>query len=378
MSYKPLRITFLITSLEYGGRQTQLIRIGTKLKRLGWTIEVVSMCSPQAFTEELKDRGIPVFSLNMQRGVPDFRAIWKLAKILNQSQPHILHSHLVHANLLARITRLLVRVPVLISTAGNINEGGRWREIAYRLTDPLCDLTTNVSKAATEWYVQVGAVPAHKITFIPNSIEPEHFFSNPQWREFIRDELELKGKFVWLAIGRLEEQKDYPTMLRAFAQISRQLPQTLLLVVGKGSLQNNLEALTKELGLHEKVRFLGIRNDIAKIMNAADAYVMSSAWEGMPGVLLEASAVGLPIVATDVGGNREVVLDGKSGFLVPSQNSQALAEAMQQLITLSDSERQQIGKVGRNYVIANYSLTEGVKRWENLYRELVRRYQITL
>ncbi|HBY77568.1 MAG TPA: glycosyl transferase family 1, partial [Cyanobacteria bacterium UBA11148] len=211
-----------------------------------------------------------------------------------------------------------------------------------------------------------------------NSIEPEHFFSNPQWREFIRDELELKGKFVWLAIGRLEEQKDYPTMLRAFAQISRQLPQTLLLVVGKGSLQNNLEALTKELGLHEKVRFLGIRNDIAKIMNAADAYVMSSAWEGMPGVLLEASAVGLPIVATDVGGNREVVLDGKSGFLVPSQNSQALAEAMQQLITLSDSERQQIGKVGRNYVIANYSLTEGVKRWENLYRELVRRYQITL
>ena len=83
-------------------------------------------------------------------------------------------------------------------------------------------------------------------------------------------------------------------------------------------------------------------------------------------------------MATDVGGNREVVLDGKSGFLVSSQNSQALAEAMQQLIILSDSERQQMGKIGRNYVIANYSLTEGVKRWENLYRELVRRYQITL
>ncbi len=117
------------------------------------------------------------------------------------------------------------------------------------------------------------------------------------------------------------------------------------------------------------MRFLGLRRDIPEMMNAVDAYLMSSAWEGTPSVLLEASAVGLPIVATDVGGNREVVLDGKSGFLVPSKNSEALAGAMQRLMELPEFERRRMGMVGRGHVVANYSLERCVARWEELYRD---------
>ena len=363
------RITFLITSLDYRGAETQLVNLAIQLRTLGWTVQVVSMIPPLAFTEELAAADIPVASLGMRKGVPDPRAIWRLAKLLRQWQPQVLHSYAVHANILARVMRLFMRVPVLISSVRNIYEGGRWREIAIGLTDPLCDLTTHVCKAGVERYVQVGAVPANKILFMPNSVDPERFLPNRESRERIRRELNLEEKFVWLAVGCIEEQKDYPNMLRAFAQVSRQFPETLLLICGKGSLQDRVGILAEELERPNQVRFLGLRRDIPEMMNAVDAYLMSSAWEGTPSVLLEASAVGLPIVATDVGGNREVVLDGKSGFLVPSKNSEALAGAMQRLMELPEFERRRMGMVGRGHVVANYSLERCVARWEELYRD---------
>ena len=106
------------------------------------------MLPPQAFTEELAAAGIPVVTLNMRRGVPDPRAVFRLVKILRQWRPDIVHSHMVHANLLARIARMFYKVPVVISTAHNINEGGRLREVAYRLTDFLSRFDINVSQAA--------------------------------------------------------------------------------------------------------------------------------------------------------------------------------------------------------------------------------------
>ncbi len=361
------RITFLITRLDYGGREVQLVQLASQLKNRGWNVQVVSMISPQAFTDKLAALGIPVHSLGMQRGIPNITAILKLAKIVKNFQPYFLHSHLVHANLLARVTRLFVKVPILISTAGNIKEGKRWREIAYRLTDPWCDLTTNVSKLAVEHYIEAGAVPQDKIVYIPNSVDTDKFAPNPEIRASIRQELSLGEKFTWLAVGRLEKQKDYPTMLKAFAQLSQQFPKSLLLICGQGYLRDQLENLVKELSLQDRVKFLGVRSNIPEIMNGVDGYVMSSAWEGMPGVLLEASATGLPIVATNVSGNREVVLDGKTGFLVPPHNFEVLAKTMQILMELPLSERQKMGQLSREYIVDNYSCEQGVIRWLELY-----------
>ncbi len=125
------QILFLITGLAYGGAETQLVNLATKLKCRGWDVRVVSMLPPQAFVEELKNADIPLVTLNMRRGVADPRAVFRLLKILREWKPDIVHSHMVHANLLARVVRIFCKMPVLISTAHSIDEGGRWREIAY-------------------------------------------------------------------------------------------------------------------------------------------------------------------------------------------------------------------------------------------------------
>jgi len=368
-----MRVMFLITGLAYGGAETQLVNLATSLKKRGWEVRVVSMLSPQTFTEELKEAGIPLSTLNMRRGVADPRAVFRLVKILREWRPDIVHSHMIHANLLARVTRLFYKIPVLISTAHSIDEGGRWREIAYRLTDSLADLTTNVSQAAVERYIRVGAAPKDKIIFVPNGIDTSRFKPDRDtgWR--LRNELGIDNYFVWLAVGRFEAAKDYPNMLQAFKMVVDKKQDTLLLLAGQGSLLEETRKLANELDLEDKVRFLGVRRDVPDLMNAADAYVMSSAWEGMPMVLLEAEACGLPVVATDVGGNSEVILNNKSGYIVPPGDSEALAAAMMKMMALPEAERRAMGRAGRAHIEANYSLERVVDQWEGLYRELLQR-----
>ncbi len=139
-----------------------------------------------------------------------------------------------------------------------------------------------------------------------------------------------------------------------------------------------MEKLAKDLHVSARTKFLGIRRDIPELMNAADAYVMSSAWEGMPMVLLEAHASGLPVVATDVGGNREVVIDGVTGFLVPPKDPEALAQAMLRLIELPEEKRQRMREAARQHILANFSLDRVVDQWEALYRELSAKKGIVL
>ncbi len=362
------KLTFLITTLQFGGAQTLLLNLAICLKQRGWSVNVIYLRPPYDFAQEFGQAEIPVASLGMVKGVPDPRAIWRLAKLLKKYNTRILHSHLFHANILARIVRIIQPVPVVISTMHNIKEGGMWRDKIYRLTDPLCDLTTNVSQAAVARYLSGGAVPANKIKLVPNCVDIHCFSPNPQSKHEVRQELELADQFCWLAVGYLEEQKDYPNMLRAFALVLDQFPNSVLLICGTGPLQSQLKDLATQLNVANKVKFLGIRRDIPKVMNAADAYVMSSAWEGMPIVLLEASSIGLPVVTTDVGGNRDVIKEG-GGFLVPAQQASALAEAMLKVMQLNHAQRTQMGQFSRRETIAHFSIEAGVRQWEKLYGE---------
>jgi len=365
-----LQILFLLTSLAYGGAETQVVRLAIRLKLRGWEVAVASLMPPKAYVEDLEAAGIPVFSLNIRRKLPDPRPVLRLARIIRKWQPDVVHSHMVHANLLARIVRFLAPIPVLICSARSIDEGGRFREVLYRLTDPLCDLTTQVSQAGLERYVRMGAVPRHKIRYIPNGVDTERFKPNLEDRLKFRKELGVDG-FVWLAVGRFDPPKDYPTMLQAFARVVHKHSNTILLIAGDGPLRKTMENLARELGIEKRTKFLGIRRDIPQLMNAADAYVMSSSWEGMPNVLLEASATGLPIVATDVGGNREIVLDGVTGFLVPPRNPEALARTMLRIMDLSDEERKEMGKRARKHIEVKFNLDRVVDLWEILYYELL-------
>lgn len=363
----PKRLIFLIVSLSYAGAQTQMLALARTLKARGWDIKVITMMTPEGPTivPMLEELDIPWVSLDVARGSSNpLGPVLKLRAILNQWRPTILHSHMIHANILARLARVVTKIPILICTAHNTVEGGRLREIIYRLTDPLCDHTTNVSQVAVDRYIKVGVAPQHKISLLRNGIDVSRFKPKPEVRANLRQNLELDS-FTFLAVGRLDDQKDYPTMLKAFASI--QDKQSKLLIVGEGPHLHVLEDQVKALSLSGRVKFLGVRQDVPDLMQAADAYLMSSVMEGLPMVLLEAAASGLPIVTTDVGGNREIVLEGKNGFLVPSSNPQALAEAIDKLMKTALSEREIMGRRGHKHIQSTYSLDTIVDAWEQLY-----------
>jgi glycosyltransferase involved in cell wall biosynthesis len=368
-----LRITLLTTGLAYGGAESQLVRLASGLKHKGLTIEVVSMTEPKEYVKELKDQSINVISLGMKPGTPDPRAVFALAKTIEVFQPDILHSHMIHANILGRIVRLLRRFPVQISTAHSINEGGKLRQLMYRITDNFCDLTTNVSQAAVARYIEAGIVPPNKIRYVPNGVDTKIFKPNLIERQSIRHELGINNNFVWLAVGRFDPAKDHETMVSAFTTVSKEYPKSRLLLVGDGQLQIKIQEMVKERGLIDKVSFLGTRKDISRLMNGADGYLMSSAWEGLPMVLLESGACGLPSVTTDVGGTSEIIEQGKNGFLAKPRDPRSLAQAMDELMKLPAAQLHQLGVVGRSRVLRDYSFDTVIEKWEAIYIELLNR-----
>jgi glycosyltransferase involved in cell wall biosynthesis len=363
-------ICFLITGLNIGGAEVQLVNVVRRLQLLGWKPVVISMLPAEGrLADELKFAGIAVRSLHMRTGVPDPRAILRLILTLRRIRPVVLHSHMVHANLLARIAVLLWRSPKLICTIHNVKDGGRFRQIAYRATDSIPELTTVVSYAAGAQFLHTRAVSPSRMRVIPNGIDIEKFAPDRKARAFVRQSLALGAHFVWLAAGRFDAQKDYPNMLRAFARLRP--ANAILLIAGKGPFKAEAERLLQELRIEDQVKLLGLRDDIPQLMNGADAYVLSSQWEGLPLVLLEAAATGLPVVATRVGGNDEIVLDKKTGLLVPPQDSCALAKAMDWIMRMDEVQSREMQRAAREYVVANYSLDAIVAKWDAIYRDML-------
>jgi glycosyltransferase involved in cell wall biosynthesis len=357
-----------------GGADKLLMTAAQAMQSHGHSVRIVSLTSLGPMGLEAQSLGIPTESLNMPRGLPDPRALVRLIRLVHSWKPDVVHSHMVHANLMARVLRLFIRVPALVSTIHNINEGGRARMLAYRLSNGLVDHMTIVSEAAADRFVSDGIVPRRLLTVIPNGVDVDLFRNvSSRARETIRESLGPGQVFIWLAVGRFEVAKDYPNMLQAFAMVRDREPRAVLLLVGRGSLQHEAEALVREIGLGDSVRFLGVRHDVPEVMSAADAYVMSSAWEGMPMVLLEAAAAGLPIVATRVGGNHEVVQEGETGFLVPPRDAEALAKTMIRMMELSSDQRRAMGALAREHVRTEYGLERVAEQWESLYRQVLTR-----
>jgi glycosyltransferase involved in cell wall biosynthesis len=369
-----VRILFLSTSMGMGGADSQLLSAARVMVARGHAVVIVSLTPLGPMGLQARALGIRTESLEMPRGIPDPRGLLRLARMTRAWRPDVVHSHMVHANLLARALRLLAPVPALVSTIHNIYEGGRVRMAGYRFTNRLVDHMTIVSQAAADRFVGEKIVPAGLLTVVPNGVDTASIRAVPASEgEALRRALGIGGRFAWLAVGRFEAAKDYPNMLRAFARVRKRHPEAVLLLVGRGSLQPETEALARELGLGDAVRFLGVREDVPVVMRAADAYVMSSAWEGMPMVLLEAGAAGLPIVSTRVGGNHEVVLDHQSGFLVPARDHDALASAMLRLADMPAEQRRAMGHRGQEHIERNYGLERVAERWEEIYHDVLAR-----
>lgn len=367
------RVVLLTTGLDFGGAERQVVALAGELRARGWDMHVVSMRTPRQFVPDLSARGVHVHSLDMQPGRATPESLKKWLSLVSDLRPAVVHSHMIHANLLGRTTRVLAPDLPIISTAHNMDEGGGWRNHAYRWTDWAASLTTNVSEAATEEYRRKGLVPSGRIRTMPNGLDIQVFRRSEAERRATRMSLGLGDEFVWLCVGRFAEAKDHQNLIRAFAGVSQSAPDSVLLLAGDGPLRKQTEFLCRVYGVEERVRFLGNRSDIPALMSAADGYVMSSAWEGLPMVLLEAAACELPLVATDVGGNGEVASASPTNRLVPPQDSAALAEAMRQTMSLPRANLRETGKQNRAHVEANFALASVVDRWEATYEALLDR-----
>jgi glycosyltransferase involved in cell wall biosynthesis len=368
-------VVLLSPSLDYGGAEVMIAGLARALRASGWQVWVVSMLEPRAFVAELEQAGVHVVSLGMQAGHTNASGIARLVRLLSQVRPDVIHAHMFHANILARLLRPLLRIPV-ICTVHNILESSRrkntaqFRNLLYRLTDWSCDRTTAVAEAVRSRYVRDGLARAERMETIPNGVDPECFHFDASARTAGREELGWADCFGWLAVGRLELAKDYPTMLRAVAHLNRSDPGVRLAIAGDGRLRSELQQLASSLGLDGVVQFLGTRTDVRQLMQASDAFVMSSAWEGAPMVLLEAAASALPVVATNAGGSAELVASGSSGWVVESGDVNALAERMAAVMHAGKEGRQRMGRAGRALVDANYSNAIIFERYERLYREV--------
>jgi glycosyltransferase involved in cell wall biosynthesis len=299
--------------------------------------------------------------------------LWKARQLLRDFHPDLIHSHTYPANMAARLLKISFPETAVLSTVHNVYEG-RWpRMLAYRLTDGLSRHTTAVSQAAADRYVRLKAVQHEKCTVMANGIDTTEFAPAPERRARMREEMGANGEFVWLAAGRIVAAKDYPNLLRAFTRMTADCSDTRLWVAGEGNANDlsDLMKLADELGLRGRVRWLGLRRDMPALLDAADGFVLASAWEGMPLSVGEAMAMGKPVVATDVGGVRELV--GDAGVIVPAKSPEGLAEAMLEMMRRTDEERRRMGMAARERIVANFSMDAKADEWELLYREVLAR-----
>lgn len=366
------RLAFLITSLYKGGAETQLVRVATAMAARGWQVEILTLMDRNDFAPTLAAAGVGVHSLGVARGSYDPRALTRLVRLLRESRPTLLCTFLFHANVLGRVAGRLAGVPVVVSSIRNAVFGAWWADLLMRWTDGLAAVTTTNSELAGRALRARRVVSPARLRIMPNGIEVGAPPPADADRAALRAELGLPREgTVWLSVGRLEPQKAHDVALHAVARLVREGRSTHLLIVGEGAQLAALEELRASLGLEERVSFLGYRNDVDALMRAADGLLMASRWEGLPNVILEALVAGLPVVATDVGGVRELVEDGVSGLVVPAGDPAALAAALARLMDKTPTERRAFVTAGRAHVLERYALDQVMERWDALFTELV-------
>ncbi len=353
------------------GAEKQAMLLAKGLRRRGWRVTVVALSgSGGAAADELRKAGVEFISLEMRKGLADPRGWVRFHRWLWRERPEVVHAHLPHAAWLVRWSRLAAPVPVVIDTIHNSYTGMLGRRVGCRCSRWLADHVTAVSRAAAASHLAAGMVSENQLTVLENGIELDAWRPDARARGAARRELELTNEFLWLAVGRLCEVKDYPTLLKALACA----PQTArLLIAGAGPLLTELVQLVARLGLERRVRFLGFELNVQRWMQAADGFVLSSRYEGLPTVLLEAGACGVPAVATDVPGTREAIVNGETGWLAPAGDADALARAMAKLMRTPTGERRAMGERARRMVRERFSLETVLDRWEQLYAELLDR-----
>jgi glycosyltransferase involved in cell wall biosynthesis len=353
-----VRILYVLTTLGMGGAEKQVVALAERMSARGHAVALLVL----KHADEEWPVKLPVLRLNMRKSPPGvYRGLRFAGNFVTLFRPDIIHSHTFPANIFARLLRLMMlrgeMHPIVLNTIHNVYEGGWHRMAIYRLTDRLCDCITAVSAAAAERFIRIGAVTGKKVSVVTNGIDTGEFSPDRARRKRVRAQMNAGASFVWLAVGRMAEAKDYPNLLRAFAIVRSSDSDAQFWIAGEGT-----EAIAATDSI---VRVLGLRRDIPDLLDGADGFVLASAWEGMPLVVGEAMAMEKPVVATNVGGVAELI--GDAGNVVAPKDSSALAEAMLRLMHLDASARKFTGHAARRRIVDQFSMEARAGEWERMY-----------
>lgn len=386
---RPIRVVRVIARLNVGGPALHVSYLSRELDRIGYETTLVagSVAGSEGSMEYVADElGVdPVYVPELQREISplaDAVAARRVLRIIRDVRPDVLHTHTAKAGAVGRIAALLAgpaRPKAVVHTFhGHVLRGyfsPAKTEAFRRLERGLAkstDALVAVSPEVRDDLVSLGVAPADRITVVRLGLDfSSRLAAAPDARESLRRELGIDpDAFVVAWLGRMTEIKRADDLLRAFAALRRRRDNAELLVVGGGPLRQSLEDLARDLGIAGHAHFTGFRSGVGDVYAAADAVALSSANEGTPVSVIEAQAAGLPVVSTDVGGVRDVVVDGESGFIVVGGDVEALADRLDRLG--ADPElRTRFGHVGAERARSRYSVPRLVDDMDRLYRELL-------
>jgi len=365
-----IRILHVITRLPIGGAERLLIGI---LQNLDKSIFKSTVCCIQdrgELADEVESLGHPVISLNMMRkGGYDFRVVSSLRRIIIENRIDIIHTHLYHANLYGRLAARKEKITT-ISSVHNTYKKGKWhRHLINRWLAKKTFAVTAGSEDVKKDLIELDRIPENKVILLPNSIDLSRVETQLNHCQAKRLLGFTDDDIVIGTVGRAEKQKGHFILLEAFSKLLKRPDgkQLKLLLVGDGRLLSQLKETAKSLGISEKVNFAGNVTKLADIYRAVDIFTMPSLWEGLSLAMLEAMAAELPVVATDVGGARDVLGNDQWGLLVPPNETDALASAIAKLLDSPDLNAA-IASAGKQRVHDNYSVATLTNQLSHLYR----------
>ena len=353
------RLAFLIGTLGVGGAERFLMELVRKVPRDRYELQVVCIARRGEFGELLAREGCDVVELGKRTGL-DPLILPRLVRQLRRFRPHVVNTHLWTADLWGRLAAYLTGTPVVVVTEQNVDlwKSGLNHAIDARLLSRT-DAVICVSHEVARFYRSRG-VPPEKLHVIPNAIDVTPF--DGPLVEGLRPEVGAAAEdFLFLSAARLHPQKAQSVLLEATRRLADECDGFQVLLAGEGPLRETLEAEVRRLRLGHHVKLLGLRQDLPSLLRQANAFVLSSLYEGLPLAILEAMAARLPVVATRVGGCPEVVIEGRTGFLVPPGNAGALAQAMANLMNARRRARE-MGVEGRRLVEAEYRIEQSAER----------------
>jgi len=368
----------IVPSLAVGGAERLVVHLVEHLSRERFAPVCICLESPLGTHYEARVRasGAPLYFLGKGAGASG-SVLRQLSALFRQYRPTVVHTHIIGLNY-AYPLMLRYRTPARVHTVHSLAQRevgvrvGAWvRQLAfrYRFGGVVPVAVADEVRASIQ---QLYGYPDPPL--IPNGIPTDEYAPDPDTRAQWRQAHGIEPHATVLThVGRFAPPKNHALLVEAFAQVRADAPLYLLLV-GGGELEDAVREQVAGLGLESRVRFLGIRADVADILRASDAFVLSSRVEGNPLSVMEAMSAGLPVVSTAVGGVPELVRDRETGLLVPSEDAGALAQAMQALVD-DPVRRQAMGAAARQYAMAHFDIRHTVRGYEQLYERLLSRGQ---